>query len=111
MNEVTKKQVISIDLRKAVNIVDVNAVAEGVAGSGKPGDPPKSSAMRPRDSDEGFSVRPRSMRVEFGDGDQILFSTDTDEEKTDWWASSFLVVASQSSSQWRSDDGRTKLTL
>jgi serine/arginine repetitive matrix protein 2 len=71
INEVTKKQVASIDLRQAVTLVDLNQVAS-----------PKT--LRARDSDEGLGTRPRSWSLEFKDGDSILFQADKDEDKAIW---------------------------
>ena len=74
----TKKEVTSIDLRQAVAIIDVND-------NEKTGESPKSRlTLRPRGSDEGLSVRPRSFRVDFADGEEIMFECDTDEDKSVW---------------------------
>ena len=75
INEVTKKEVASIDLRRATAISDLNAA----------GSTPKSRmTMRGRGSDEGVTSRPRSFLVEFEDGEELIFAADKDEEKTMW---------------------------
>ncbi|KAL7418687.1 Bud site selection protein bud4 [Cryptotrichosporon argae] len=78
INEVTKKEVATIDLRQATAVLDLNAAAGSQAS-------PMSRATR-RGSDDGmFGVRPRSFRLEFGDGDDaITFSADRDEDKDGW---------------------------
>lgn len=76
INEVTKKEVASIDLRKATGVVDLNANANGSS--------PASRMTRMRDSDEGLERRPRSWMVEFNDGDGIVFWADKDEDKAVW---------------------------
>ena len=79
INEVTRKEVTSIDLRKALAIIDVNEA------DAKVGDSPKSRlTLRPRGSDEGMSVRPMSFRVDFEAGEEILFGCDTEEDKGVW---------------------------
>ena len=83
INEVTKKQVASIDLRKADRVVDTNALSDSPGGGGG-GSPTSRMTSRPRASDEVFAVRPRSFSVEFGDGEAIVFSTDKEEEKVEW---------------------------
>ncbi|ORX34827.1 hypothetical protein BD324DRAFT_635198 [Kockovaella imperatae] len=78
INEVTKKEVTSIDLRKALAITDANEEQ-------RVGDSPKSRmTLRPRNSDEGLSARPMSFRVDFSDGEEIIFGCDTDEDKAIW---------------------------
>ena len=72
MNEVTKKQVTSIDLRRMEAIFDLNANDSS----------PKTA--RPRNSDEGMSVRPRSFRIDFAGGESIVFSADKEEDKVTW---------------------------
>ncbi|WVQ80948.1 hypothetical protein IAT38_003055 [Cryptococcus sp. DSM 104549] len=76
INEVTKKQVSKIDLRLAVGVVDLNVEHNG--------SPKSRMTMRPRGSDEGLGVRPRSFEVEFKDGEVIVFSADTDALKDAW---------------------------
>jgi len=75
INEVTKKEVTSISLRKATGLVDLNATF---------GSPTSRATARPRSSEEGFAVRPRSFMVEFGEDDGIVFAADKDNEKTTW---------------------------
>lgn len=75
-NEVTKKEVASIDLRKALRVVDCNSAVMGTPRSG--------TSSRPRNSDEGLATRPRSVRLEFQDDESIVFSCDNDEDKAKW---------------------------
>ena len=75
-NEVTKKEVASIDLRKALRVVDCNSTVMGTPLSG--------TSSRPRNSDEGLVTRPRSLRLEFQDDESIVFSCDNDEDKAKW---------------------------
>jgi len=75
INEVTKKEVASIDLRQMRGIVDLNAIDSS----------PKTA--RPRNSDEGIAVRPRSFRADFAGGEVIIFSADKDEDKATWYVS------------------------
>ena len=72
INEVTKKEVASIDLRRMEGIIDLNANV------------PSPKTARARDSDEGITVRPRSFRVDFAGGEMINFSADKDEDKATW---------------------------
>ena len=74
INEVTKKQVTSIDLRKAVSIIDLNDSKQA-----------STSQRRKRGSDEGLPIRERSFMVEFNDGEGITFSSDKDEDKVLWY--------------------------
>jgi serine/arginine repetitive matrix protein 2 len=74
INEVTKKQVTSIDLRKAVSIIDLNDSKQA-----------STSQRRKRGSDEGLPIRERSFMVEFDDGEGITFSSDKDEDKVLWY--------------------------
>lgn len=74
INEVTKKQVTSIDLRKAVSIIDLNDSKQA-----------STSQRRKRGSDEGLPIRERSFMVEFEGGDGITFSSDKDEDKVLWY--------------------------
>ncbi|RSH82804.1 Bud site selection protein bud4 [Saitozyma podzolica] len=72
-NEVTRKEVASIDLRKALQVVDLNPNAS-----------PKSRVTRVDDEEEGWVARPRSWRVVFADGEGIVFSADKEEDKVTW---------------------------
>ena len=72
INEVTKKEVASIDLRRMDNVVDLNAVEAS----------PRTAR---RNSDEGMTVRPRSFRIAFAGGEAINFSADKDEDKAIWY--------------------------
>jgi hypothetical protein len=72
-NEVTRKEVASIDLRKAIQVVDLNPNAS-----------PKSRVTRVDDEEEGWVARPRSWRVVFADGEGIVFSADKEEDKVTW---------------------------
>ncbi|ORY25090.1 hypothetical protein BCR39DRAFT_309113 [Naematelia encephala] len=85
INEVTKKQVASIDLRRMTAVVDLNQGNNGGAG-GSPKSTRTAMTYRPRDSDEAWAVRPRSFRVEFGEDDDegIMFVADRNEDKTVW---------------------------
>ena len=80
INEVTKKQVTSIDLRKAVQIIDLNDSKQA-----------STSQRRKRGSDEGLPIRERSFMVEFDDGEGITFSSDKDEDKVLWYVSPLLL--------------------
>lgn len=84
-NEITRKEVTTIDLRQAIAVVDLNPdqsqkdlkLAAGRKTPGGGGD----------DDDGGmgiFGARPRSFRVEFKGGDGIVFSADKDTDKTTW---------------------------
>jgi serine/arginine repetitive matrix protein 2 len=91
INEVTKKQVFSIDLRKAEAVVDLNA-KEDVVGSS-----PKTTATsrnRGRLSDEvlGGAERPRSFRIEFSSGEGIMFGCDKEEDKVAWSVSPLHMI-------------------
>jgi hypothetical protein len=77
INEVTKKQVTSIDLRKAVSVIDLNDSKQA-----------SQSQRRKRGSDEGLPIRERSFLVEFNDGEGITFSSDKDEDKALWYVDS-----------------------
>ena len=86
INEVTKKHVTSIDLRKATQVVDLNA-SDPYSEPVKNGSP-MSKAMTTRQRDgEDFGTRPRSFRLEFDD-DWIDFWADKQEDK-DVWMSTF----------------------
>ncbi|KAK8845595.1 hypothetical protein IAR55_006311 [Kwoniella newhampshirensis] len=78
INEVTKKEVTKIDLRKATGVIDLNA-------DQNPGTPKSRMTMRPRGSEEGFGVRPRTFEVVFGEDDEgIKFMADSDAAKESW---------------------------
>jgi len=81
INEVTKKQVTSIDLRKAVSIIDLNDSKQA-----------STSQRRKRGSDEGLPIRERSFMVEFEGGDGITFSSDKDEDKVLWYVLPILLL-------------------
>ena len=81
INEVTKKQVTSIDLRKAVSIIDLNDSKQA-----------STSQRRKRGSDEGLPIRERSFMVEFEGGDGITFSSDKDDDKVLWYVSPLLLL-------------------
>lgn len=72
INEVTKKEVASIDLCQVEGVVDLNANESS----------PRTARLR--SSDEGMSVRPRSFQVDFAGGEGIVFSADKDEDKITW---------------------------
>lgn len=91
INEVTKKQVTSIDLRKAVSVIDLNDTKQA-----------SQSQRRKRGSDEGLPIRERSFLVEFNDGEGITFSSDKNEDKLLWYVPSFY-------SQSKADDLGLKL--
>ncbi len=76
INEVTKKEVTSIDLRRMEFITDLNAIDSSPETA--------RTILRDRDDDEGMTVRPRSFRVEFPSGESIDFSADKDEDKATW---------------------------
>lgn len=73
INEVTKKQVTSIDLRQATSVIDINDPKQAAT-----------SQRHKRGSDEGLEVRERSFLIEFKDGEGIIFSADKDEDKALW---------------------------
>lgn len=67
VNEVTRKEVSTIDLSQAVEITDLNAVPEVPTGDYDP-----------------YAARPRSFQLKFADGETIAFTADKDEDKTVW---------------------------
>lgn len=71
-NEVTKKHVISIDLRKAVAVHDDN---------------------KPRErGDEPYNAMPRSFSITFKDAESITFWCDIDNEKASWMKALDAIV-------------------
>jgi hypothetical protein len=73
-NEITKKEVASIDLRKAMSVVDLNPNAS-----------PKSRVTRVTEGEEeGWGARPKSWKIVFRDAEGIVFSADRDEDKVTW---------------------------
>ncbi|BEI81241.1 hypothetical protein CcaverHIS002_0204010 [Cutaneotrichosporon cavernicola] len=64
INEVTRKEVASIDLTQAIDVVDLNAST--------------------RDDYDPYSTRPRSFEIRFKDGERISFSADKDQDKLIW---------------------------
>ncbi len=99
INEVTKKKVASIDLRKAIGITDLNADTDHIPlgqmgqngtndGNGKKraGSPVSRMTVRLRDEDEFVEIRPRSFRLDFedGEGEFIDFWADKQEDKDVW---------------------------
>jgi hypothetical protein len=77
-NSVTKKIVFSIDLSKAVSVIDENDSSSSEATG------PSTPSRRSRDFDSNMGTMPRSFRLIFNDGENILFWTDNDEEKSGW---------------------------
>lgn len=67
VNEVTRKEVSTIDLSLAVEITDLNAVPREVTGDYDP-----------------YAARPRSFQLRFTDGETIAFTADKDEDKVVW---------------------------
>ncbi|TXT16057.1 hypothetical protein VHUM_00560 [Vanrija humicola] len=70
INEVTRKEVASIDLAEAVELTDPNAAA--------------SAPKRDLDDYDPFGVRPRSFQLKFKDGEKLTFSADKDDDKAVW---------------------------
>ncbi|GMK59556.1 hypothetical protein CspeluHIS016_0801620 [Cutaneotrichosporon spelunceum] len=64
INEVTKKEVASIDLSQATEVVDSNS--------------------RTGDDYDPYGARPRSFEIRFKDGESISFAADKDEDKLVW---------------------------
>ncbi len=83
-NDVTKRAIATIDLRKAIGVVDEQ---KGVARS------PASRSSHDYDDSEPYGIGgvSHSFKLEFL-GDEIWFYADTDEEKTNWCVSRRLVV-------------------
>lgn len=85
-NEITKKEMTTIDLRQAIAVVDLNpdqsqrdlklAAGRKTPGGGGGDDEDGGMGM--------FGARPRSFKVEFKRGDGIVFSADKDSDKTTW---------------------------
>lgn len=87
INEVTKKKVTSISLRQATGLEDLNATF------GSPTS--RATALttsKRRGSDEAFSARPRSFRLDFGDDESIVFSADRDSDKEAWYVMLFIIL-------------------
>lgn len=80
----TKKTVFFIDLRKVVAVNDENAVTRPA---------PSTPLRRTQDFDSDMGVMPRSFRLLFDDGEDILFWTDNDEEKAGWCVTSPVLRA------------------
>lgn len=77
-NEVTKKQVATIDLRKATRVIDLDEPETNAAGN---------RMSRILVEEEGWTVRPNSFRVEFGERNPdggITFSADKPADKKVW---------------------------
>ena len=74
-NDVTRRAISSIDLRKATRIEDESAPVRS----------PGSSVFHGYDDDDPYGVGSveRSFRLEFG-SEHIKFYADTDPEKEDW---------------------------
>ena len=96
INEITKKKVASIDLRKAIAVTDLNAdpdneplqsTSNGANNRQAPGSPVSRITMRMRDEDEFVEIRPRSFRLDFeGDEDGFIdFWADKQEDKDVWY--------------------------
>ncbi len=66
-NPVTKKEVFSVDIRQ-LKLAEDNNTADRAA----------------REEDEGVSPMPRSFRLVFKNGEDIVFSADSDLEKQKW---------------------------
>lgn len=84
-NDVTRRAIASIDLRRATNIVDTE--------DGRDVRSPASAATGRSTYDDdndpyGVGGVDRSFRLEFGD-EQIVFYADSDQEKSDWCVPSF----------------------
>jgi serine/arginine repetitive matrix protein 2 len=85
-NEITRKEVTTIDLRQAIAVIDLNPdqsqrdlkLAAGRKTPGGGGDDEYDGGMGM------FGARPRSFRVEFKSGDGIAFSADKDADKSTW---------------------------
>jgi serine/arginine repetitive matrix protein 2 len=107
INEVTRKEVISINLRHVQTLVDLNVAESSAAGAGagagagtavaaaagqnqdqshrQAPPPPQSRRSTWIDEEENmFSVRPRSFKLEFDDETEISFWADSDENKAVW---------------------------
>ena len=66
----------SIDLRKVTLVKDENADRRTSA--------PPTPSRRGQDFDDDLGTMPRSFRLIFEDDEEIMFWTDTDEEKAGW---------------------------
>lgn len=78
INEVTKKQVASIDLRKCLAVTDLNDDTTSTGVNKRAGSPVSRMTLRMRDEEMG-EVRPRSFRLDFGE-------EGAEEEGIDFWA-------------------------
>ena len=78
-NDVTKRATVTIDLRKAVTVEDIPDPRDRVA-------TPSSAQTSTSSFDEyeGLYCVERSFRLRFERDQEILFFTDTDEEKERW---------------------------
>lgn len=82
-NEVTKKQVSTIDLRKATRVIDLDEPASAST-------PANRMSRILVEEEEGWTVRPNSFRVEFGERQgaavtpAITFSADKAADKKIW---------------------------
>ena len=96
-NEITRKEVTTIDLRQAIGVTDLNPEAStSVPATAVVINTPGSRGMNKArtmsmmlDDDEGmgmgmFGARPRSFRVDFKGGEGIVFSADRDTDKATW---------------------------
>lgn len=70
INEVTRKEVASIDLAEAVEMTDLNLSA--------------ATPQKDLDDYDPFGVRPRSFQLKFKDGEKLTFSADKDDDKAVW---------------------------
>lgn len=79
-SEVTGKEWATIDLRHAMVVVDLNPDTTKLSPASK-----MSRVTRAMMDEEGFvTARPNSFRVEFRDGEMIVFSADTADAKRSW---------------------------
>jgi hypothetical protein len=81
-NDVTKKAIATIDLKKATGVEDDQDLRRGVSSSKSD---LNASGRRYDDELEGPYGIERSFRLVFPNDQQILFFADTDEEKTRWY--------------------------
>ena len=80
-NESKQKEVVTIDLKHACGVVDLNPDLANMSPASK------MTRMTSWDmDDEGYGVaRPNSFRVDFDDGEAITFSADSKSEKARWY--------------------------
>lgn len=83
-NDVTKRAIASIDLRKATLVVDLDEAKEARS----PGS--VATAISFDDGECGGTSVDRAFRLHFG-VDEITFYADTDQEKADWYVPSSLL--------------------